>query len=211
MPEVHELRARQRRNLLTTLMLSQGVPMLLAGDEMGRTQRGNNNAYAQDNEISWVDWSAVDDDLLDFTRRLIELRRSNPVLQLRSFLSGTPADGAELPDVAWFTAEGTEMSSRDWDERTGFVSLWLNGDIHDVGPRGEAVTGSTLLLGFNLGASTTEWRLPEACWGRGWTRVLDTVVNGEPRNGVHAAGEVVDLAGRSIVVLRQEPTVARER
>ena len=204
LPEVLELRARQRRNLLTTLTVSQGVPMLLAGDELGRTQQGNNNAYAQDNEISWLDWSDVDDDLLDFTRRLVELRRSNPVLQLRSFLSGTRAEGAALPDVAWFTASGAEMSSEDWDARTGFVSLWLNGDIHDVGPRGEAIQGATLLLGFNLGEATTEWHLPDERWGRGWTRALDTAVNGEPRHGSHRAGEVVDLAGRSIVVLRQD-------
>ncbi len=194
-PEVNELRERQRRNLLTTLLVSQGVPMLLAGDELGRTQHGNNNAYAQDNEISWLDWEQIDEDLLGFTRRLIELRRSNPVLHRRRFLTGLPAPGAELPDVAWFTCHGVEMTPSDWDNGTTCVSVWLNGELEEVGPQGQAVAGTTLLLGFNLASDAVSWTLPERRWGRAWRVVVDTAsvavpgpTSVPPRRGSNSPG-----------------------
>ena len=204
-PEVLELRARQRRNLLTTLLVSQGVPMLLAGDEMGRTQHGNNNGYAQDNEISWVDWEQLDTELLEFSERLISLRQQHRVLQRRRFLTGEPVNGNELPDVAWFTCGGDEMTSDDWNDGTRCVAVWLNGELEEVGPRGEAVSGSTLLLGFNLGDAEVSWTLPPDRWGDGWIVRLDTTTAGAPRDDRHVAGSTISLGGRSIVVLEQTP------
>ncbi len=206
-PEVNELRERQRRNLLTTLLVSQGVPMLLAGDELGRTQHGNNNAYAQDNEISWLDWEQIDEDLLGFTRRLIELRRSNPVLHRRRFLTGLPAAGAELPDVAWFTCDGVEMTPSDWHNGTTCVSVWLNGELEEVGPQGQAVAGTTLLLGFNLAADAVSWTLPDRRWGRAWRVVIDTASVAVPRADLRPASARIELPGRSVVVLEaHEPS-----
>ena len=201
--EVLELRSRQQRNLLATLLLSQGVPMLLAGDEIGRTQHGNNNAYALDDELSWVDWDSADEDLLGFTRRLVQLRRSNPVLHRRHFLNGSPADGDELPDVAWFTEAGEEMTPHDWNNGNRSVILWLNGDIDDVGPRGEPVTGTTLMVCCNLGAAAIEWNLPPARWGRTWRAVLDTASSAPPEAVRRPAGGALAVMGRSVVVLEQ--------
>src|SRR6185369_3943756 len=112
-PEINRVRSRQQRNFLTTMFLSQGVPMLLGGDEIGRTQQGNNNAYCQDTELSWFDWAAADTALLAFTRQLAELRRNHPAFRRRGWFQGRPirhAEGAELPDIAWFTPDGTEMN-----------------------------------------------------------------------------------------------------
>ena len=204
-PEVLELRARQRRNLLTTLLVTQVVPMLVAGDEMGRTQHGNNNGYAQDNEISWVDWEQVDTELLEFSERLISLRQQHRVLQRRRFLTGEPVNGNELPDVAWFTCGGDEMTPEDWNDGTRCVAVWLNGELEEVGPRGEAVSGSTLLLGFNLGDAEVSWTLPPGRWGGGWIVRLDTTTAGAPRDDRHDAGSTISLGGRSIVVLEQAP------
>ncbi len=199
-PEVRALRARQRRNLLATLLLSQGVPMLLAGDELGRTQHGNNNAYAQDNEISWVDWDDVDGELLEFVRRVVQLRRTNPVLHRRRFLTGAPVNGDDLPDVAWFAPTGEEMTSQDWDDGVSCVAMWLNGDLDDVGPRGEPVAGATLLLGVNLGDASVPWCLPSTAWGSEWRSVLDTAaVGADPSQ--HRSGDCIDVGGRSLVVL----------
>jgi glycogen operon protein len=202
-PEVLELRRRQQRNLLATLLLSQGVPMLLAGDELGRSQGGNNNAYAQDNEVSWVDWSEVDHDLLAFTRRLVELRHDHPVLQRRRFLTGRAAAADELPDVDWLTAAGEQMTSADWHDGNRHVILWLNGDLGEVGPRGEPISGETLLICVHPGDASLDWVLPDPRYGVAWTPVLDTA-SAEPRHPVqYVAGDSVPVIGRSVVVLRQ--------
>jgi glycogen operon protein len=200
-PEVLTLRARQQRNLLATLLLSQGVPMLLAGDEMGRTQLGNNNAYAQDNALSWVDWESVDTELLAFTRHLVTLRRSNPVLRRRRFLTGAPVNGEGLPDVAWFTAGGEAMAPDDWHNGSRCVSLWLNGELDDVGPRGVPVRGATLLVCVNLGEDPVGWWLPGSRWGTSWRPVLDTSTGSPPPHQLHGAGEHVPVMGHSLVVL----------
>src|SRR4029453_7228258 len=113
-PEVIALREQQKRNFLATLFLSQGVPMLLGGDEIGRTQGGNNNGYCQDNEISWYDWGAVDTKLHAFVRRLIRLRRSHPIFRRRRWFEGLAIHGAEVEDICWFTPEGVEMADSDW-------------------------------------------------------------------------------------------------
>ena len=198
-----ELRGRQQRNLLATLLLSQGVPMLLSGDEIGRTQHGNNNAYALDNELSWVDWDSVDVDLLEFTRRLVQLRRSNPVLHRRQFLSGGPAEGEELPDVAWFSAAGQEMTPDDWDNGNRSVILWLNGDMDDVGPRGESIMGATLMVCCNPGAGSIEWKLPPARWGRTVACRAGHSTSGTPEAVRRPAGGALTVMGRSVMVLEQ--------
>ena len=170
-PEVVELRARQRRNFLVTLFLSQGIPMLLAGDEIGRTQAGNNNAYCQDNEISWVDWSraAGERDLLAFTQKLARLRRRHPVFRRRRFFTGAFAGsgdgtGAGAVDIAWLTPSGDEMTEADW--RASYaksVAVFLNGSaITERDPRGDRVTDRKFLLLFNAGADPIAFTIPEA-------------------------------------------------
>jgi len=188
-PEVTELRSRQRRNLLATLLVSQGVPMLLGGDEIGRTQHGNNNAYCQDNEISWVDWSLAEThgDLLAFTMALSEFRRAHPVFRRRRFFSGRPARrDDELGDIAWFGPAGAEMSEQDWETDMGrCVMVFLNGQgIPDVDSRGERLVDSSFLLCFNAAPEDVEMVLPGSDYGEKWLVVLDT-----------ATGEVLAAAG----------------
>ena len=134
---------------MATLLLSQGVPMVLHGDEIGRTQHGNNNGYAQDNEVSWVDWSCPDTEFLGFCRRLIALRREHPVLHRRRFLTGESPGEGELPDVSWFTPQGEPMSWEDWGHESRQVAMWLNGALGELGKRGESVVDSTLLIAVN--------------------------------------------------------------
>jgi glycogen operon protein len=137
-PEINKLRDRQKRNLLTTLFLSQGVPMLVAGDEIGRTQHGNNNAYCQDNEISWLNWDEADNDLLAFTQKLIKLRKDHPVFRRRRWFQGRPVKGKGLEDIAWFLPEGTEMEDENWNhDFARSLGVFLNGQgIHSLGPKG---------------------------------------------------------------------------
>jgi glycogen operon protein len=178
-PAVLDLRARQRLNFLATLLCSQGVPMLMAGDELGRTQRGNNNAYCQDNETSWVDWQMAGDEssLLEFARGVAELRRNHPVFRRRRFFTG-PADGAagRPGDIAWFTPSGREMTDADW--KTGYakaMGVFLNGDaITEPDPRGEQVRDETFLLLFSADSQPARFTLPAEDFGHQWEVVLDT-------------------------------------
>ncbi|MQS36852.1 glycogen debranching protein GlgX [Streptomyces katsurahamanus] len=212
-PAVLRLRERQTRNLIATLMLSQGVPMLSHGDEFGRTQGGNNNAYCQDNEISWVRWpepgSDAEGTLLAFTRAMVRLRRDHPVFRRRRFLHGRPVDGARdgLTDVAWFTPQGKEMTQRDWQAaRPGALSVFLHGHaISEPGPRGERISDDSFLLMFNAGAGDLDFTVP-ARHGSRWRVVVDTALAAgvPPGAGPWAtAGERVPLVGRSLVVLRR--------
>jgi isoamylase len=175
------LRARQKRNFLTTLLLSQGVPMLLAGDEMGRTQQGNNNAYCQDNEISWVDWAvhAEDDqELLDYVRALIKLRAEHPVFRRRRFFRGQTVRGGRqrLGDIAWFTLAGEEMTGHDWD--AGFaksLTVFLNGRaISEPDRRGERIQDDSFLLLFNASEQDLIFTIPPRRYGQRWGKALDT-------------------------------------
>jgi len=195
------LRHRQQRNFLATLLLSQGVTMLLGGDEYGRTQRGNNNAYCQDNEISWYDWDRVDDDLLEFTRRLITLRREHPVLRRRRWFQGRSIRGSV--DLGWCKPDGTEMSDDDWDAAFApAVGIFLNGDaITDRDRRGQRVTDDSFLLLFNAHADAIDWTLPKQ-WGQWWELVTDT---GDPGREAEAleSSETLQVAGRSVVVLQR--------
>jgi isoamylase len=196
------LRHRQQRNFLATLLLSQGVTMLLGGDELGRTQRGNNNAYCQDNEISWYDWEHVDDDLLEYTRRLIALRREHPVLRRRRWFQGRSIRGSV--DLGWCKPDGAEMSDDDWDDAASApaVGIFLNGDaITDRDRRGQRVTDDSFLLLFSGHADAIDWTLPKQ-WGQWWELVTDTSDPGREGEGLESS-ETLQVAGRSVVVLQR--------
>jgi isoamylase len=209
--KINELRARQRRNMIATLLLSQGVPMLLHGDEFGRTQQGNNNAYCQDNELSWVDWSLLpaNRDLLDFTAAVIDLRRQHPVFRRRRFFQGRPIRrGDELRDIAWFTPAGTEMSEQDWEVDFGrSIMVFLNGDaIPDLDTRGQRVLDDSFLLCFNAHDGDIDMALPDNTHGDEWTVVLDTHTGAAADAGTvdaYKAGAELTVPQRSLVVLRR--------
>ena len=201
-PAVNELRARQRRNLLTVLMLSQGVPMLLGGDELGRTQRGNNNAWCQDSELSWFDWEGADWDVLAFVRRLIRLRREHPVFRRPRFLEGREVAGSGLPDVWWFRPDGRRMTQRDWRAAdVGVLGVFLNGkELQTHGPQGDPVVDDDFVLLFNAGRKPVDFTLPPRRFGRRWSLVLSTA---EPDAAPteHPARGVVSLDSLSAAVL----------
>ncbi|HET6964891.1 MAG TPA: glycogen debranching protein GlgX [Acidimicrobiales bacterium] len=211
-PDILSLRRRQVRNLLATLFLSQGVPMLLGGDEFGRTQGGNNNAYCQDNETSWYDWDHLDAELLEWTSRLIELRRQHPVFRRRRFFQGRPVRGqvtAEgLPDVAWFRPDGAEMTDTDWT--VGYaksLGVYLNGSaIPDPDEHGRPIVDDTFFLVLNAWDQEMEFKLPGARWGASWEVLLDTAGYriGTPASPPEhrPAGAVLDISGRRLVLLR---------
>ena len=207
--EVVALREQQKRNFLTTLMLSQGVPMLLHGDELGRTQQGNNNVYAQDNELSWIDWERAKDFevLTDFTAKLAKLRRDHPVFRRRRFFEGRPAHGSDTPEIGWWTPSGEEMSDDDWE--TGFarsVSVFLNGEaIREPGSRGEPVTDDQFWMLFNGHHEAIEFLLPDIGAGERWEVVIDThaPLLDEVEMRVCETGETHKVAARSVLLLRK--------
>jgi isoamylase len=176
--DVRALRARQQRNFLATLMLSQGVPMLQAGDEIGRTQQGNNNAYCQDNEVSWLDWNLDDErrKLLEFTRRLIRFFHQHPVLRRRKFFQGRPIRGSEAKDVTWYRLDGQEMTEADWlNESARTLTVRLAGDqIDEVDERGHRVVDDTLLILFNAHHEPLPFTLPKQGAKIEWELLIDT-------------------------------------
>jgi glycogen operon protein len=200
-PAVLALRARQQRNFLATLLLSQGVPMLLGGDELGRTQGGSNNAWCQDNEISWFDWASSDGELLEFVRRMIRLRLEHPVFRRQSFLSGV-ASRSGLPDVWWFRPDGKKMTQRDWtnpDART--LGVFLNGEeIHERTDHGEEIADDSFLLLFNAHFEPLVFTLPTRRFGARWEVELAT---GEAPNGPVGARALVAVDAHSLTLLRR--------
>src|SRR5215213_6541631 len=202
---VMELRERQRRNLMATLLLSIGVPMISGGDEMGRTQRGNNNAYCQDNEISWTSWdlSRADADFLEFTRRVIRIWKEHPVLRRRKFFQGRRIRGADVQDIAWLDASGREMRDETWNSPdVRRLGVRLNGDaIYEVDERGERIAGDTLLMLFNADKEVVAFVLPETTPEERWETLIDTadpwVLSKRLR-----AGDRYELQARSMAVLR---------
>ncbi|HEX6912871.1 MAG TPA: glycogen debranching protein GlgX [Longimicrobium sp.] len=209
-PAVVRQREKQKRNLLATLLLSQGVPMITAGDEMGRTQGGNNNAYCQDNEISWLDWDLDERrrDLLEFTRRVSALRRGHPIFRRRRFFQGQKIRGSELEDVKWLRPDGREMDDEDWG--THFVrsfGMLLGGDaLMEWDDEGRRVLDDTFLLLFNAADHPVQFVLPSMPQPARWETVLDTArPAAEQASDVHDAGAPVELPDRSLRVLRRVP------
>ena len=201
---VLETRARQQRNFLATLLLSQGVPMLLHGDELGRTQMGNNNTYAQDSELSWIDWARVDEPLVEFVASLTRLRREHPTFRRRRFFDGHPivrSEGEPVPDIAWFTPDGRVMTPDDWDDGFGrSVAVFLNGDgIAGRDWRGQPIVDDHVMVWMNAHDEPVTFVVPTAEHSVRWLVVVDTA--GRPDDRVIEADEKVEVAGRSVVVL----------
>ncbi len=206
-PAVLGLRERQKRNFLATLFLSQGVPMLSGGDEIARTQRGNNNAYCQDNEISWFDWrlDRRRRDLLAFTRYLIDLRRRHPVLRRRQFFYGRRIRGSEVKDLTWLRTDGKEMTEDDWtNPHTRCLGLRLSGDaIEEIDAKGERIVDDTFLILLNAYHEPVGFTLPAHRRGVRWETVLDTrTPEGRRHQRSLKGGEVYELEGRSVALLR---------
>ena len=212
-PEVLELRARQQRNVLTTLLLSQGTPMLAHGDELGRTQQGNNNVYAQDSELAWMDWEAAAEqrnlDLTAFTSHVIALRAAHPVFRRRRFFEGRPVSSADkMRDITWLTPAGAYMTEADWDSGFGkSITVFLNGDgIPDKDVRGERVVDDSFLLCFNAHHEDLEFQTPDGRFAQEWTVVLDTTTATGERTeatAVVVAGTATTVRARSVLVLRK--------
>src|SRR5215218_368901 len=205
--EVNALRERQQRNFLATLFLSQGVPMLLGGDEIARSQGGNNNAWCQDNEISWYEWGlrGHQAELYDFTQRLIALRREHPVFRRGKFLAGREQAGSGLPDVWWFRPDGRRMTQRDWDMQSHVLGVFLNGqEIADRTPRGEHIEDDSFLLMFNAGHEDVTFAIPTRRFGAEWTQELCTFEQSiEPGSDRFSARGGVAVGSRSMKLLRR--------
>jgi isoamylase len=205
---VLQLREQQKRNFLTTLMLSQGIPMLLAGDELERSQGGNNNAYCQDNEISWFDWTLQDENesFVNFCRELIYFRRQHPVFRRRKWFQGQSIRGAEEKDIGWYNPDGTDMTQEQWD--VGYaksIAVFLNGNkIPSPGPQGQKISDDSFLLFFNAHYETIEFTLPNGFQEDQWQMVIDTK---EARfvqdDRIFTGSQKVPVIGRALVVLRQ--------
>jgi isoamylase len=207
-PEVLQLRERQRRNFLATLILSQGVPMLLMGDELGRTKNGNNNTYCQDNETSWLNWDLQESnaDLLDFVRELIYFRHQHPVFRRRKWFQGRPIHGLGVSDIAWYNPDGAEMSEAQW--AVGYaksIAIFLNGEeLGTTGLKGERVIDESFLLLFNAHYETIEFALPETLKERNWATTIDTKEARFVDLGTFYTGDQqVPVAARSLTVLRR--------
>jgi glycogen operon protein len=204
-PEVRELRARQRRNLMATLLLSQGVPMICGGDELGHTQHGNNNTYCHDGELTWLNWSLDDEEreFLEFVRKVIALRREQPVFQRRAFFLGRKIRGKEIKDISWLAPTGQEMTDEAWN--AGFVrclGVRLAGDqIGELNESGERIVGDSLVILLNAHHEAIPFTLPVLPGGKGWERLLDTAAPREPAV-LRADDKPYTLEGRSLVVLR---------
>jgi glycogen operon protein len=205
-PVILALRRRQQRNFLVTLLLSQGVPMLVGGDEIDRTQGGNNNAYCQDNETSWYDWHLDEaaEELLSFTRRVIELRRNHPVFRRRRFFQGRPIHGSGQADIGWFGPDGHEMTEDEWLARhVQALGMFLNGDeIAEPGPRGERIVDDSFLVVLN-GPEAAKFRLPHRRWAATYEQVLDTAEAQTGTSPALKADEEILLEPRSVLVLRK--------
>ena len=206
-PEVNALRARQQRNFMTTLFLSQGVPMIVGGDEFGRTQGGNNNGYCQDNEISWFDWENMDDGLMAFVTRIIQFRKDHPVFQRRRWFLGRALRGTGVSDIGWFKPDGELMTDADWQQsyaRT--VGVFLNGKaIPTPDHRGDPITDDSFYLLFNAHYEQMSFKLPTCPWGDRWQKVIDT---NEPVPDLREhrewkAGEELSVQAYSVTVLRR--------
>ncbi len=212
-PAIRALRARQKRNFIATLFLSQGVPMLLGGDELSHTQKGNNNAYCQDNELTWLNWELDEEKqaFLDFVKAMTDLWSKQPVLQRRRFFHGRRIRGSDIKDISWFGPSGQEMSDEAWNAaRVNCLGVRLAGDmIGDVDDRGEPITGDTLLLLLNSHHEGIAFNLPVSQPQTAWERMVDTA-HPEAKASLFGAGERYLLQGRSVVLMRLRPAGVAE-
>lgn len=206
-PVINTMRARQQRNFIATLLLSQGVPMLLHGDELGRTQQGNNNGYAQDNEITWVDWENVDHPLIEFTAALARLRRDHPTFRRRRFFNGRPVRmiaGQGVPDIAWLRPDGTLMQPEDWESGFGrAVGVFLNGrGIRERDYRGEAIVDKHFIVLFNAGDEIIDFHIPAVEYSPKWDVLVDTAGQQADTDPLDP-GSTVRLEAKALVVLSE--------
>lgn len=202
---VNALRQRQKRNFLATLFLSQGVPMLVAGDEISRTQGGNNNAYCQDNEISWLDWENADKELLEFTRKLISIRMKHSVFSRKNWFKGVPVKEGDIEDIAWFLPDGSHKNEEHWnDEFAKSIAIFLNGKgIHSVDSQGNKVIDDSFYIIFNAHEETIDYKLPDENYSTSWNLIIDTSKTSIEEAGQELkSGETVSVEGRSVVVLQ---------
>ena len=200
---INMLRKKQQRNFLTTLFLSQGVPMLVAGDEMGRTQMGNNNCYCQDNELSWINWETADDDLVQFTKKLIRYSRSQPVFSRRRWFQGQLIHESGAKDIAWFVPDGKEMTDDNWEhDFAKALSVYFNGrGIHSTDAYGGEITGDSFFVMFNAYHEDLEYRLPPKPYGKKWLKVIDTRTGEIEDSESYAPGDTLVVEARSVVVM----------
>jgi isoamylase len=208
-PEIQSIRCQRKRSFLATLFLSQGVPMLLAGDEMGRTQRGNNNAYCQDGELTWLDWEGADTALIEFTRRLIALRQAHPVFRRRRWLRGhdpSEGEGASPPDVIWYRPDGREMTEADWRDPAGWsLMVCLSGRLGYLDADGHPMVDDDFCLLLNAGETSESFTLPSCREGASWQPVIDTTRWAVPADASpHPGGEAVTVAAHALVLLQLE-------
>ncbi|QEK51046.1 glycogen debranching protein GlgX [Pedobacter aquae] len=198
------LRNQQKRNFLTTLFLSQGVPMIVAGDEFGRTQQGNNNAYCQDNEISWLNWDNMDHELQQFTASLIRLRKEHPTFCRRKWFQGMPVKGIGLEDIAWFLPEGIEMDDEHWQhDFARSLAVYLNGKgIRSLSEQGEKIIDDDFYVMFNAHHDTIIYHLPPDKYSKKWLKVLDTSEATFDEETVLQSEDEIPVKGRSVVLLK---------
>jgi isoamylase len=205
--DIIALRHKQRRNFLTTLFLSQGVPMLVAGDELGRAQNGNNNAYCQDNELSWINWQDADKDLISFTKKLTHFQHAHPVFCRRRWFKGRPIKGSGVEDIAWFLPDGNSMSEENWShDFAKSLGVFLNGKaLPGDGPKGERFIDNNFYIVFNAYEGELPYLLPSEEFGSAWLKVIDTHENFFEEEGGQsfAPGETLKVHGRSVVVLKE--------
>ncbi|MCF0055032.1 glycogen debranching protein GlgX [Dyadobacter sp. CY356] len=204
-PEIIALRDRQKRNLLTTMFLSQGVPMIVAGDEFGRTQHGNNNAYCQDNEISWLDWNNADYKLLQFTKSLIHLCEDHPTFRRRRWFQDLPVTGSDMKDIMWFLPDGNQIPDEKWDKEKGkSFGVFLNGQgIRCVDFDGHRIKDDHFYIIFHAGNDPIDFTLPNEECGSNWTLVLNTAESfvGE-KDDVLASGDKLNVIGHCVIALK---------
>ena len=205
---INELRERQKRNFLATLFLSQGVPMLVAGDELSRTQQGNNNSYCQDNEISWINWEGKDNDLLQYTSKLIHFRNDHAAFSRKNWFRGKPVKGNGLDDIVWFLPDGSLMTPEHWNQDFAkSVAFYLNGQgLHSVNSEGEKVVDDNFYIIFNAHIEPVNYKLPDSEYAKDWNLVLDTskAGAGEYDQKSYKPQETIGVDGRSVVLLQHQ-------
>ncbi|WP_183560367.1 glycogen debranching protein GlgX [Mucilaginibacter sp. SP1R1] len=204
---INELRCKQKRNFLTTLFLSQGVPMLVAGDEMSRTQQGNNNSYCQDNEISWINWETMDKNLQAFTRKLISLRKEHAAFSRKNWFKGEAVKGDGIADIAWFLPDGSEMTDDNWThDFAKSVAVFLNGlGLHSVNAEGDEVVDDSFYIIFNAHDEALNYKLPKTAYAKNWELLINTCKEQfDEAPPKYKAEDTIQVEGRSVVLLQHQ-------